>query len=379
MRLDLRLLWLIPRPRDESAREPKAAIDRALEIFAQELLRVFPGDEITVSLVSTDHFVRGAADMKVAVDSCHLAIVEVTGADPDIAFALGLLAARDVPVILTQQRTDPPSLPMLSLVNSWVLPIQSIERPSSDMLRVVIDVTRRLRHAPVVPPADLRRVWFSDGPGDVYVIAAVEDHPTPYISLTDRNYIYIDGLIDRDTLFGVYGFLRRLYPSSTVIFASAEAEATTRPPYIENDLVVVGGPGVPDDGIPGNSVCRLMTTAAHCSVSYSADGEKASFGDRTWTADHTEKGVARRDFGYLARFANPFNPRSAVVMLQGLHTLGVLGAFQAISDSPRAYFNINRILDEVGPSASFEAGFYVEIHAGAVVCPTELELVELSG
>lgn len=373
MTIDLKLLWLVGSPPYRGSPVSSASIDQVVDSISQGLLEAFHGQTVTVSLSSADHTVRGAQEMLSRIEECHAAVVDITGADPDILYAIGLLAARSVPMVLIGADADSVmGHGRLPLAEARVLQVRDYDAPPVELHREVARVARALVHQPVVTTADLKGVWFGASVGDLHVVAAREDQPTPYTSLTDPNYIYIDNLIDRDTLLGTFGFLSRQYPTRRVVLTAAENNATEPRPYLEGDLVVVGGPGVPKNDIVGNPLCQLMSESAGCEVAYSEDGESVEFRGETFGAEYTERGVLKKDFGYFARFPNPFNPACSVVMVHGLHTLGVLGAFRAFSDHPLAYGNVSRAVLDFGPGGSFEAGFVVDVHDGSVVVPRDV-------
>jgi hypothetical protein len=78
-----------------------------------------------------------------------------------------------------------------------------------------------------------------------------------------------------------------------------------------------------------------------------------------------------------ARFPNPYAPDSTVVLLNGVHTQGVVGATMAFSNYPAAMGNYSRVLKSVRPDSqgrrAFEAVFKVKVDPGnpmdAVKCP----------
>jgi hypothetical protein len=81
-----------------------------------------------------------------------------------------------------------------------------------------------------------------------------------------------------------------------------------------------------------------------------------------------------KDYGYFARFPNPFNPKSSVILIHGIHTFGVWGAAKAFSDHPSAQENIKKLMDKLKiddiKQASFECFFSVDVLQQSVVCPS---------
>lgn len=370
---EVKLLWIAPRP----AREVEQSLETHLANFViqlnSSLVPVGASPDVRVALAHADFAVRGPREMITRVDNCHLAVVDVSNFDPDVMYALGLLNAKQVPTLLIEART--PSTPNVSSPPAVVtddptlLHYTSYDDFHADFLRSLTTTVRRIAREPFVPFGDLASCWLSNSPGDIHIVTPLEDDKSVFANLDAPDYIYIDNLGDRDTLLEVYGFLRRYYPSSQVSTYSSDDFPRK---LLERDLVVIGGPGVPDEGIAGNSVCRIMMKEAGCTLTYSTDGTVASFADREWRSEDLDEEGSRSDFGYYSRFPNPLNRRFNVVLINGLHTLGVLGAFRGFSDHPRARANFEAVSQVVGLDAAFEAGFTVQAHKGVVVCPDDI-------
>ena len=107
-------------------------------------------------------------------------------------------------------------------------------------------------------------------------------------------------------------------------------------------------------------------------VHYSDDCEQLLFGNSKFKATKEKKKTVR-DYGYYARFPNPFNSNSTVILVNGIHTFGVLGAAKAFSDHPSAQGNIRKVLKKLKLNninqASFECFFPVDVFQQTVVCP----------
>lgn len=77
-----------------------------------------------------------------------------------------------------------------------------------------------------------------------------------------------------------------------------------------------------------------------------------------------------RDYGFFARFSNPFNPASRTIIIFGIHTLGVIGATRIFSDHPAATKNIKLIEHQLGSDPQFYCVFPVEGVKGSPMVPT---------
>lgn len=78
----------------------------------------------------------------------------------------------------------------------------------------------------------------------------------------------------------------------------------------------------------------------------------------------------RRDYGYFARFPNPLNESAAVILVNGIHTAGVLGAARAFADRREALRNFHSVFNSGASPRSFECHFEVSVLHGDVRVPT---------
>jgi hypothetical protein len=175
----------------------------------------------------------------------------------------------------------------------------------------------------------------------------------------------LESLGDKDSLIEVITFLSRNYRNINTPMYPADSTVP-----IEDNLVVIGGPG--DEQGDGNGICKIFMEKMKVKVGYSDDCEKLLYKGTEYTA--TKKGNKTvQDYGYFARFSNPFNPRTSVILINGIHTFGVLGAAKAFSDHPSAQGNIRKALHKLNlndiKQASFECFFPVDVLQQSVVCP----------
>ncbi|WP_299305555.1 hypothetical protein [uncultured Litoreibacter sp.] len=332
---------------------------------------------ISMSLLSPELRVRDFASLGRRVASANFAVIDLTLADLNLACAIGYIKSKGLPVIFIQSE-EQENVTLAGVVEADVVRFRSYQTIPLEMYSWVLQTVRQLVHEPRVTETDIHRLWFPEDTKEVTLVAATEDNPTPYIDATSPFYIYLDTLIDRDTLLGTSSFLSRFYPRCDIKLMAAERFSHGTGLSLERDLVVVGGPGIPDDNIEGNSASRQLFEAIQSDVSYSKSGKTISFSGEKWRSKKDKKGRLLRDVGLFARFPNPFNPKFSVVMLHGMYTLGVLGAFRAFSEHPLAYNNVKSVLKEFGPNGAFEAAAYVNILEGEVICPTQIVAKPLS-
>ena len=156
-----------------------------------------------------------------------------------------------------------------------------------------------------------------------------------------ENYLFVDGLEDRDTLMEVAMFLSRSWPNARVLRHSS---ASVTPDVLGSNLVVLGGP-------LNNHVTRDLMRALRVRLSYDINEEVAQFaagGDPvTLRLERDPNGLIVTDIGYFGRFRNPFNRSRYVVFCQGYHTFGTLAAASVLADGSQALANRRWLQNEL--------------------------------
>lgn len=139
---------------------------------------------------------------------------------------------------------------------------------------------------------------------------------------------------------------------------------------MEGNFVVIGGPG--DEEGDGNRICTIFMDRMDVKITYDEDCENLLYEKKKFKATKA-KNKTTQDYGYYARFPNPFNPSSTIILINGIHTFGVLGASKVFSDHPSAQGNIRKVLRKLKldniKQASFECFFPVDVFQQTVVCP----------
>jgi hypothetical protein len=222
-------------------------------------------------------------------------------------------------------------------------------------------------------------LWFSRDTSTIWVVCPQIRDPGEYANRSHADYTYLDNLGDTDALLEVMVFLSRHYPKASIEkFSSVDLPRD----HTRNNLVVIGGPGCADD--ISNHVCQDMMTAINSRVSYTADCERmliniGSIEPLELRAELRADAQAlaqpdhfnmRRDYGYFARFPNPLNEDATVVLINGIHTAGVLGAARAFADRREALRNYHAVLTSIADPISFECYFEVSVLHGDVRVPS---------
>jgi hypothetical protein len=251
--------------------------------------------------------------------------------------------------------------------NRLVIDYANFDELIKKCLENVADEFRRLLHYDSLANIYLSKIWFPNDVGNIHIITSTEAEKREKFSLpTADNYMLLESLGDKDSLLEVIAFLNRNYRNTSSSMYAADNYTNS----MEGNLVVIGGPG--DEEGDGNKICKIFMEKMNVKVTYDDDCENLLFGRRKFMATK-EKNKTIRDYGYYARFPNPFNPKSTVILINGIHTFGVLGAAKAFSDHPSAQGNIRKVLKKLKldniKQASFECFFPVDVFQQTVVCP----------
>lgn len=302
------------------------------------------------------------------IRNSHLAIVDITENKANIFYEYGLLYGLNVPILPIKAESSLKKFPLPSDVkNQLIITYKNFDELIKTCVERLADELRILLHYDSLANIYLNKIWFSSDVGNIHVVTSTEGEKREKFALpTSDNYMLLESLGDKDSLLEVMSFLNRNYRNTN----SSMYAADSYPNNMEGNFVVIGGPG--DEEGDGNKICKNFMDRMDVKVTYSNDCEKLLFGRKKFTATKV-KNKTVQDYGYYARFPNPFNPNSTVVLIHGIHTFGVLGAAKAFSDHPSAQGNIRKVLKKLKldniKQASFECFFPVEVYQQTVVCP----------
>jgi hypothetical protein len=306
--------------------------------------------------------------IETSIRNSHFAIVDITENKANIFYEYGLLYGLDIPVLLIKARKSLQKFPLPGdIKNRLVIDYNSFDELIKRCLENVADEFRRLLHHDSLANIYLSKIWFPNDVVNIHIITSTEGEKREKFALpTSDNYMLLESLGDKDSLLEVTAFLNRTYRNANTTMYAADNYIND----MEGNFVVIGGPG--DEEGDGNKICKIFMEKMNVRVSYSEDCEKLLFGKQKFKATK-EKNKTIRDYGYYARFPNPFNSNSTVILINGIHTFGVLGAAKAFSDHPSAQGNIRKVLKKLNlnniKQASFECFFRVDVFQQTVVCP----------
>ena len=304
------------------------------------------------------------------IRSSNFSIVDITENKPNIFFEYGLMRGLNIPSLLIKGEDSFKTFGLPADVKDKIaISYKNFGELRDKCRNDVVILFKQLLNSDSLYNIHLTKIWFRNDSGTIHVIAPPETEKSQYASPASKNYIFLNNLGDIDSVLEVMNFLNRNYRNVKLPIYSAEEFKN----HIEDDLMVIGGPGESDED--GNNVCALLMDKMNTKISYFFSEEEEEFmvyKDQKYSANY-RGGKVVKDYGYFARFANPFNPKSSVVLIHGIHTFGVLGAAKAFSDHPSAQGNIRKLLKKLKlddiKQASFECFFPVDVLQQSVVCP----------
>lgn len=324
--------------------------------------------EIETTFVFNDLFYGLPQQIESSIRSSHLGIVDITENKANIFFEYGLLYGLNIPVLLIKTAESMTTFPIPADIKDR-LPIvyENFDKLLDSVVNSLADAFKKILHNDSLANIYLNKIWFPSDVKVVNVITSTESEKRIQFSAPESdNYMLLESLGDKDSLLSVVTFLNRHYRNINTPLYAADSFSGS----LEDNIVIIGGPG--DDEGDGNPICKIFSEKMQVKISYSEDCEKLLYKGYEYAA--TKKGNKTvQDWGYFARFPNPLNPRTSVVLIHGIHTFGVLGAAKAFSDHPSAQGNIRKVMNKLNlddiKKATFECFFPVDVLQQSVVCP----------
>ncbi len=325
--------------------------------------------EIEITFVFSDAFEGLPQQIENKIRSSHMAIVDITENKPNIFFEYGLLYGLNIPVLMIKAKDSMVDFPIPADLKDRLPNVyENFEKLLDTCVDELAKYFKILIHNDSLYNIYLNKIWFPADVGTIHVITSTESEKREQFAMPESpNFMFLESLGDKDALMEVMNLLNRNYRNTKIHMYSADNFPAT---HLEENLVVIGGPGEEDGD--ENNICKTMMQKVQAKISYTEDCEELLYKENRYSA--TQKGnKIVNDFGYFARFPNPFNQASSVILINGIHTFGVLGASKVFSDHPTAQGNIRKLLKKLNlddiNQAAFECFFPVEVLQQNVPCP----------
>lgn len=346
----------------------RQAVESSSDILKSE------GIDVEIDLIMQDTISHRLTSRNVAaaLDASSLLILDLSeGAVQPALYQIGYCDAAGIPHLILQRRESRQDSTQIDFFDNAIVYEDEAELSETLGGHLAVKV-KEVLEGQRISPYDREYVWFPKRTEAVHVVASRSTDNLYSADPNHRNHVYLEQFSDKDSVLELMVFLSRNYDARIHKYTSEEFPEKQ---LLRDNLVVVGGPGI-DDVLPGNPICRELTSKIRSRVSYAKDGESLTLQTRDGLQSKRstyEDDVLLVDYGYFSRFPNPFEPTATVVMVHGLHTAGVLGACLAFCDHPHAAANFHTLRRALpGPpvnSVAFEALLEVERVGGSVVVP----------
>jgi hypothetical protein len=384
----------------------RSGLSTLVDRIAQSIRSAHPSVQLQTLCLASEQACALLTDWS---ETCAVALLDVTEGDESLSLFAGRLQGARVPCIVVCHTGSESEARRLGVHNSELITYTLI-----DELFVAGSLLEQelLRSVPQTRIHEelIYRLWFPRQTSTIWVVCPQIHQPGEFAERSSPDYTYLDNLGDTDALLEVMVFLSQYYPTATIEPFTADDLPDG---HTSGNLVVIGGPGSADD--ISNEICKDMMRHVGSHVSYSADCEQMTVargnGDtvqlraeyRTrWqrrtrslpapirsllaalafiiskvAAGTTEgqRGAAghhlglMQDEGYFARAINPLNENAIVVLINGIHTAGTLGAARAFGGRREALRNFDAVLASEAEPTRFECHFSVQVLNGHVKVP----------
>ena len=301
------------------------------------------------------------------------AVIDVTDCNDDLGFLAGFLQGARIPFVLLCRESTEAAIQRIEFGGTKPIRYESTDDLFQPRAALHRELLQAIPQARVIDEL-VHKLWFPRDTTTIWVVCPKIHEPGEFADRSSSDYTYLDNLGDTDALIEVMVFLSRHYPKAIIDkFNSGDLPRG----HANNNLVVIGGPGSSDE--IENQLCREMMRSVGSRVSYSEDCEKmyvaldngtpVEFEAELRPGKRPEDYSVRRDRGYFARFFNPLNENATVILVNGIHTLGVLGAALAFADRKESSRNYGSLFESSAKPESFECHFEVAVLNGMVAVP----------
>ena len=221
-----------------------------------------------------------------------------------------------------------------------------------ELLALREEVRKPVRQADVTAA---RRAWeFSDaGPLTIVCAQLPANQAGAFADPADPNYTELQSFADLDALVELYGHVRAENPHMQVNFRAA-------PNVVADDLsghlVLLGGIAWNEvtqrlsEMMPVLPVRQIRDDVVETGEIFTVDDGKRRFLPK-WRGD--EHKILTEDVGLLVRAPNPLNSGRALVICNGIHSRGVLGAVRSLTDARLRESNERYIAENFADFDSF--------------------------
>jgi Helix-turn-helix len=258
--------------------------------------------------------------------------------------------------------------PVLLPVDTFSEEEQAARKALEDELLALRDEARKpVRQAEVTA----RRSWYFPDTGPLTIVCAQlpADQAGAFADPADPNYTELQSFADLDALAELFGHVRAENPHMQVNFRTA-------PNVVADDLsghlVLLGGIAWNEvtqrlsEMMPVLPVRQIPDDAVKTGEIFTVDEGKRRFLPK-WRDDAHE--ILAEDVGLLVRAPNPLNSSRALVICNGIHSRGVMGAVRSLTDARLRESNERYIVENFADFDSFAILMRVLVIEGKALTP----------
>ena len=273
----------------------------------------------------------------------HITFFEITPQKPFYLFNSGFMCARGATTRLLKEQgidveintdiTDK-AIVFASRLEDYICPNPTArnKREFEELLRMEVENYYSSKN-------HFSKVWFKRNISEIYIIGG-QDNALEDTDVNDDVYNYGD----KDTFIDCCIFLSK--KMKKVVLRKNTSDAGLK--FLNNNLVVIGGPGREND--VGNHYCKKIMEEKSKFL-YVFDETKNDYSlmhkdTKEVYNIYTDEAKANKisSYGYFACFEQAGGKR--IILINGIHTKGVLGAFKVFSDEEGAEENYKTILNK---------------------------------
>lgn len=292
--------------------------------------------------------------------------VDISSNNANALYEMGFARALGLPTIVLKATASQADYPVPS--NIAGLHVCYYDKVADLAVRIperLVELGTLSSHISYLALGQARQVWaFGDDvlTVPIHIIAADSATPSEFRSTVNPDHIYLDNLCDKDSLVELSMLLARLYPQSEI----QRFSILDYPRAALNEHVVLLG-GIGTEGVDNNTLARDFCESLGLRVSYKE--HSMIYDNVEYPCVFDKEGHLCTDQGLFGRFTNPWNKAVQVFLVQGIHTLGVLGAAKAFSLHPNAKDNNALIANMIARRKPFTARFPISILRGEPQVP----------
>jgi CHAT domain len=303
-------------------------------------------------------------------------VLDISDCDMALALVAGRLQGSGVPRIVVCRADSKESASRMGIHSPNLITYASMDQLFLSDSLLQQELLRAVSQARIQEEL-VYQFWFPRETSTIWVVCPQIDKPGEFADRSSADYTYLDNLGDTDALLEVMVLLSQYYPNATIERFSSDDLPEG---HTSSNLVVIGGPGSTEIR---NEICKDMMSRMHSHVAYSPDCEQmtvtevagetielsAEYRPTRQGKDRRKAGL-RADWGYFAKFKNPINENATVILINGIHTAGVLGSVRVFSERREALRNFDAVLASGIATTSFECYFQVPVLNAQVSVPS---------